>query len=86
MIQSHSRHEKLLSGRTEAWWLFGSHARGDAQDDSDIDILPGLRVAQAFVLQWRCKRYGIHGWSTKSHGPRRKPVCASPGHGGEDWQ
>lgn len=30
---------KILKGQVSAWWLFGSHARGDAQDDSDVDLL-----------------------------------------------
>ena len=30
---------KLLSGQLDAWYLYGSQARGDAYSSSDIDVL-----------------------------------------------
>jgi len=35
--------EDLLGDQLEAVYLYGSHARGDAQPDSDIDVLVVLK-------------------------------------------
>jgi predicted nucleotidyltransferase len=35
--------KRLLGERLEAVYLYGSHARGDARPDSDIDILVVIR-------------------------------------------
>ena len=44
-ILSSLRHglEQLLGAQLEAVYLYGSHARGDARPDSDIDVLVVLK-------------------------------------------
>lgn len=49
--------EKLVAGYTpQKVILFGSHARGDARPDSDIDLLIIKQTSERFIDRWAAVR------------------------------
>ncbi len=45
--------ERLYGGRLEGLYLFGSHARGEAKADSDVDLLIVLNEVNDYVREVR---------------------------------